>query len=319
MSHQPNGGGEDGNGGASHTAQEQQYELLGFIQILSFAADPPSVTPFQPTTLSWSLRIPQTLHVPVSILVGGHKSIGPTGSATVTPFATTQYGMAAETLIVSRVIGALTVVVDDSECRSKTIPADTIALVLEDATKQALGGSSEFSLTGDGVTVTVDPGVITIRVSLSISVPDWFDPTMNITATIHVGPAGVVPNMSLDVETASVDVNIDQAWYSEALSLGISAGIADIVEVVSQVFLRQIVDAQVTPQIASGIQDQIDGFLKDAHDTDPQHRTFALTQLSLGSDGVELSACPLPPPPEPPEPPQTEPIAGHLDVAEQIE
>src|SRR5690349_2677486 len=103
MAHEPNGGDEEGDGGGpSHTAQEQQYELLGFIQIESFAADPPSVTPFEPTTISWSVKVPQTLHVPVSILVGGHKSTGSTGSTTVTPFATTEYGMVAETLIVSR-------------------------------------------------------------------------------------------------------------------------------------------------------------------------------------------------------------------------
>jgi len=309
MAHEPNGGGEDGDGGGpSHSAQEQQYQLLGFIQIESFSANPPSVKPFEPTTISWSVKVPQTLHVPVSILVAGQKSTGATGSTTVTPFASTEYGMAAETLIVSRVIGALTVVVDDTDCRSVTIPADTIVLVLEGALRNALGGSSDFSLTGDGIQVTLNPGVISTKVSLSLSVPDWFDPTMNISAEIAVGPGGVVPNLSLSVRTGSVSVNIDQAWYSEALSLGISAGIADIVETVSQIFLAEIVDAQATPQVASGIQDKIDGLLKDSHDADPQHRTFALTSLGLDSDGVTISACPLPPPPQPPVPPQSEPV-----------
>lgn len=308
MSHEPNGGGENGDGGPSHTAQEQQYQLLGFIQIDSFAANPPSVKPFQPSTISWSVRVPQTLHVPVSILVAGQKSTGSTGSVTVTPFASTEYGMTAETLIISRVIGALTVVVDDSECKSATIRADDIVLVIEGAVREALGGSSDFSLSGDGVQVTVNPGVISTHISLSINVPDWFDPTMNISADIHVGPGGVVPNLSLVVQTGSVDVNIDQAWYSEALSLGASAGIAAIVEKVSQIFLAEIVDAQVTPLIASGIQDRIDGLLKDSHDADPAHRTFVLTSLSMGTDGVTFAACPLPVPPQPPVPPQNEPV-----------
>jgi hypothetical protein len=52
--HLPNGEGDDG--GVSSSEKDKQYELLGNIQILSFTASPPQVTPFEPTTLSWMLN-----------------------------------------------------------------------------------------------------------------------------------------------------------------------------------------------------------------------------------------------------------------------
>lgn len=53
--HLPNGEGDDG--GVSSSEKDKQYELLGNIQILSFTASPPQVTPFEPTTLSWNVKL----------------------------------------------------------------------------------------------------------------------------------------------------------------------------------------------------------------------------------------------------------------------
>ena len=164
MTH-PNGGGQGsgGNGdggGPSTSAQEQQYELLGFIQILSFTAAPPQVAPFEPTTLSWTVRLPTTLHVPVSLGVAGQMSHGTSGSATVTPFATTQYGLTAQTAIVSRAIGSLTVPVAASACQSSQVNNQVQTAINQAQQSDSQGRAftlTALTLAPDGIAFTICP------------------------------------------------------------------------------------------------------------------------------------------------------------------
>jgi hypothetical protein len=299
MTH-PNGGGQgsSGNGdggGPSTSAQKQQYELLGFIQILSFTATPPQVAPFEPTTLSWTVRLPTTLHVPVSLGVAGQMSHGTSGSATVAPFATTQYGLTAQTAIVSRAIGSLTVPVAASACQSSQIPGLVIVDRLRDAITQQFQGSSQFSLTGSGVSVTIsDHATIPVSFSLSLNIPDWFDATMTVKFEIEVGMQGVPPQGAVLVRAIGTNVDVSFEWYSTALSLGVSALVADAMQQLAQAFMAEIASSQIATGIGDEVNNQVQTAINQAQQSDSQGRAFTLTVLTLAPDGIAFTICPLP-------------------------
>jgi hypothetical protein len=296
---QPNGGGQQngGNGdggGTSTSAQKQQYELLGFIHILSFTASPPQVAPFEPTTLSWTVQIPTTLHVPVSLGVSGQLTHGPSGSATVTPLATTEYGLLAQTAIVSRVIGSLTVPVTETGCQSSQLPGLVIVGRLRDAITQAFQGSSKFSLTGPGVSVTIsDVGTIPISFSVHLNIPDWFDASMSVKILIEVGMEGHPPQGTAFVR-AYTDLDVSFDWYSTALSLGVSALVADAMQQLAQAFMAEIASSQIADGIGDEVNSQVQSALKQAQMSDPQGRAFTLTALTLAPEGINFTICPLP-------------------------
>jgi hypothetical protein len=291
--HEPNGGNGDG-GGTSTNAQKQQYELLGFIQILSFTASPPQVTPFEPTTLSWSVRLPTNLHVPVSLTVAGQTSHGTSGNATAAPFATTEYGLAAETAIVSRVIGALTVPVDGSACKSGQIPGIVITNRVKEAITEQFQGSSDFSLRGNGVSVDLSD-TIAINIPLSLNIPDWFDATMTIAIQIEVGMQGVPPQASIFAQ-ASTNVDVSWEWYSTLLSLGITSAVADGMQKIAQAFMSEIAQNQIASAIADEVNGQVQALATGAQQGDPGGRAFKLTSLTVTSDGITFTVCPTPSP-----------------------
>lgn len=290
---QPNGG-NGGDGQPSSNAQEQQYELLGFIEILSFTASPPQVTPFEPTTLSWSVKLPASLHVPVSLVVGGQKTHGTTGSVSVAPYATTEYGLTAETAIVSRAITALTVPVDATSCRPGSIDPNIITLSLKSALEQQFQGGGGISLGSGGVGVVPGDDVISVSIPLDLSVPDWFDATMSITFDIVAELQGVPPHMSVAIEARNVNVDVSWAWYSTILSLGVTSAVAAGMDKVAQAFMTEIAQNQIAAAISDAITGQIRTLESDSQDGDPQRRAYVLTSFSLSNAGVTFSVCPLP-------------------------
>ena len=59
---EPNGDG----GTPNSTVIVEQQQILGFIEVLKFVANPTSVEPFQATTVSYQVKLPTALKVPVT-------------------------------------------------------------------------------------------------------------------------------------------------------------------------------------------------------------------------------------------------------------
>ena len=120
------------DGGNNNTQKEQQWEALGFIRVLSFTANPPSVQPFATVTLSWQLQIPTNIHFPVQVLVNGQTFHGNHGSTNVQVVGNGQFGLTAKSPLVERVIGSVTVNVDASLCVTETIDATSFGRVVKE-------------------------------------------------------------------------------------------------------------------------------------------------------------------------------------------
>jgi hypothetical protein len=176
------------------------------------------VTPFEPTTLSWNVKLPTT-HVPISIVVAGHASNAPSGSAIVAPFTAAEYGLTAKTEIISRMVGALIVPVDGSVCKPGHIDGGAITILIKQAIVDQFQGSNSFSLGSGEPDVRLSDAILSINIELNLDVPDWFDATMTIAIQIEIGMTGRPPEAAVLVQENSTNVDVSWEWYSTLLSL----------------------------------------------------------------------------------------------------
>lgn len=281
----PTNGGNGGDGGGGGNTEEQQYELLGFTRIDNFSANPSPVNPFGTTTLSWEVTWPSHLHSEVTVRVAGNEVEGVSpgtlsGSATVTLSQTTIFGLVAKTPAVQRLIGDLTVPVNESECKKISFPA----FVLTNQIKQAIDQALQGRLSGNGSTVTPgDPGdgFISIAMTLNLQGQDTMDISMKLEIQVedpaHTG--GQIVMTALGVVT---DVHL--------------SGIASLCEgacsQIAQAFMTEIANNQIIPGILSGLNGQVQQAATSAQTADPQNREFVLTSLTLTSNDLTFVICP---------------------------
>ena len=182
-----------------------------------------------------------------------------------------------------------------SACQSGQIPGLVIVNRLRDAITQQFQGSSQFSLTGSGVSVTIsDHATIPVSFSLSLNIPDWFDATMTVKFEIEVGMQGVPPQGAVLVRAIGTNVDVSFEWYSTALSLGVSALVADAMQQLAQAFMAEIASSQIATGIGDEVNNQVQTAINQAQQSDSQGRAFTLTALTLAPDGIAFTICPLP-------------------------
>lgn len=303
----------NGDGDAASTAAEQkrQYDALGAIQVTSFVAKPASVAPFAPTTLTWSVKLPASLHVPVSFALAGVTVQGTSGSVRVTPFASGSYALTAHASLASRVVGAVAVAVDVRSCTSQGLSQASISALVNKFAPAELFTGDGFSLGGSLIAKTT-PGTLTIEIPAKLSIPHYFDATMTITQAFTVGMRGLPPAASLAVDAGATSIDVDWSWYADVLSLGLTSGVAALVETVSQTFIHYIARTQMAGTIERAFDGEFVQFvINGAHAADPGARTFALTSVLMDENGLAIGACPLPPPPRPIPPKQPVIVPGH--------
>ncbi len=280
----PNGNGEDG--GNSQAAAEQQFQLLGAIQVVEFAADPATVRPFETTKLTWQVKLPTTLHVPVTMTVAGTRGApnATSGSAVATLTGTTLFGLTAATALVSRVIKTLTVTVDESGCRTfPTVPASVLTEPLKQELDGHFSGGSRFALRSGGSQVTAVLGGANILIPLHLNIPNWFDADMDITIQLRIWMQSLG---TVTVQAPSTDVHVIWTWLQDL------AGCTSFGEQLSQAFMGEIVANELVPLLAQRINSQVQSFASAQQQSDPQHRTFVLTSFTFGPDGLGFTVCP---------------------------
>ncbi len=276
MARRPNGGGGNGN-----IEAKLQHQLLETIKVVSFAASPTTVTPFGTITLSWQVAVPPKLNFPVSIIVNGQK-VDTSGTLAITVVTQTEVQLVATSPLASVVLKALTLTLDQSGCQTLTPPANLVTVPLQQQLINRFSGSSSYTLGGGGVTVTPFDGYANIAIPLDLHVPDWFDATMDI--AIQLGIAMAADGSSVAVQPYT-NVHITWTWLQDL------AGCTDFGQKLSQAFMSDIVENEIAPQFAQ----LIDGLIQSAatlqQQSDPQHRTFALTAFSFGTD-ISFTLCP---------------------------
>ena len=287
---QPNGGEENGSGdsNAQRAQKEWEYRLLGGIGVQEFAANPPEVPPFETTTLFWRATIPPGLP-PVSFTVVGQAvyatNSGASGSATAAPLSTTEYDLFAETAIVNRQVAASPVRVNDAACESPALAASLITDHIHDAIVQQLPkDNSQFSVDSSKVKVVSNDNIISIEIPASI----------DIKAQIEIGLKGIPPHATISAQPGSISAHVDTSTLGNIVTLGCASAVASAVEDVVEIFVGLIVKNTIAPEIADNLNSLVQNYATTAQEIDPEHRTFALTSVTLSDMFLTFTVCPLP-------------------------
>jgi hypothetical protein len=276
MARSTNGGGGNGN-----IEAERQHRLLETIQVVSFSANPTTVTPFGTITLSWQVEVPTTLNFPVSIIVNGQQ-VGTSGTLVITVVTQTEVQLAAASPLASAPLKTLTLTLDQSGCQMLAPPASLVTVPLQQQLTNRFSGSSSFTLLGSGVTVTPFDGYANIAIPLDLHVPDWFDATMDIAIELDIAMAA--DRSSVTVQSFT-NVHITWTWVQDL------AGCTEFGQKLSQAFMSDIVEHELAPQLAQQINGLIQSAATVQQESDPQHRTFALTAFSFGTN-INFTLCP---------------------------
>ena len=266
-------------GGTTNTEIEQQLQLLRAIQVIKFAASPANVQPFQDTTVSYQVKLPTNLKVPVKFSIGTESFGGAlAGSATFPITVNTTFGLHAATAITSLDIATTAVTVDAAQCRPGSIAGLLITAGLKSSVDQSFTGK----LRGTGSVVSLGAGAISIQIPLNLDGQGTMDIDVELFAqqngqSAQVGDTSVTVGIHLNT-----DLNVG-SWCSNAM-----------VKIV-QPFMQHIVDNELVPALSQQIQGQINGAITSAQQGDPFHRTFELTSFVLNTDGVSFLVCPTSP------------------------
>jgi hypothetical protein len=114
------------------------------------------------------------------------------------------------------------------------------------------------------------------------------------------------------VGAGNTAIDVDWKWYADLTSLGVTTGIAALVEAVSQAFIHYIAQTEIAGTIENGLNAQFLRVVLDgAHTSDKQARTFVLTSVTMDENGLAVGVCPLPPKPPTPPPKQGQVAPAH--------
>ncbi len=267
-----------GKGGipVNTTVVEEQQALLAQIQVIKFTASPANVEPFQNTTVSYQVKLPATLKLPLTYTVGqknlGH---GVEGSGSFTISASTTFELYVATNLTGRNIASTKVTMDQSQCKLGSLAGVLITTELKAQIDQSFAGN----ISGTGSTATLGAGVISIQIPVSLQGQG----TMNIDIELAVAQSGQSVSVTDNSVTVQVHLNtianVD-SWCSNAM------------QQVVQPFMQHIVDNEIVPAIQQSLMQQINGLITQTEQSDPAHRTFVLTAFTLSANGASFMVCP---------------------------
>jgi hypothetical protein len=273
---------------------DQMQQLLSEIQVTTFAADPSEVLPFGTTTISWQIVLPTQLHTAVTLSINDQKVQGLSGSAQFafdsTDSPTPTFELVVHTSITSRTIASLTVTIYESDCAQSSLTPLEITSQLKTAIDSAIGATH---LVGTGSVVTLGSNAISITIPINLNNQG----TMTITVQLAVGMAAGGGKVS--VTDSGINVQVDLST-----SANVGSWCSDAMAQIAQLFMAHIVDAELAPQTACALDDQVTALVSATESKDQSGRQFVLTSFVVTPDGASYMVCPkvsaiLPPPAQP--------------------
>jgi hypothetical protein len=243
-------------------------------------------------TANWNVTIPQT-GFDIFIKLNG-VAVAASGTQTFKMTKNTTFSLGAaidDEPPVGRILKSQVVVVNLSDCKDFPFGTYLITNKLKDTLDGSFSGNGQFSFRDgtDMTQLTVGDGTLDINIPLTLNVPDWFDADMDIHVQLMLGGSSGVVIVEAPVVQATVDWSLLSAILSGGCSDAVGAGMSKL----AQVFVEQIVDAQIRPGVAQGLQNLVNASIASAHSQDPQQRTFVMSTLIFSkASGIVVSVCP---------------------------
>jgi len=271
-----------------------ETDALKKVVVNSFTVVPTSVAPYGKVTATWDVTIPQTeFEIQLSL---HNQAVASTGTKTFTlgtqrdSFALTAFINDPPLPFASRILKAIQVTVNTGGCQDQTFPAAVVTNLLKGVLDSVFASGDSFTLKDGGSVVTAgSDGLVDIHVPLTIEVPDWFDADadLHIQLTISGADGHVI------VAAPVVDPQVHWSLLSNLASLGCTDAIGLGMTKTAYAFLEHVVDKELRPLVEQSIVDQVNTFLGNLKNDDPQKRTFFMSTLIFSAArGLIITGCP---------------------------
>jgi len=282
-------------GPLAQTTRDKEKAALEKVTEFSFHVVPFKVKVGGTVTATWDVTIPsidETGGFEIFITLNG-EPVAASGSKSFKVDQNTAFRLVAvidDPLVVSRLLKQQIVTVDLSDCRSLSFPASVLTAPLKNAVDAAFSGNGQFQFRDPAKSqLTVGNASLDILIPLTLDVPDWFDADMDIHVQLTIGGRDGVVIVAAPVVEASVDWSL----LSDILSGGCTVAVATGMSKLAQVFLQEIVDAQIRPFVKAILEGLVSEAIASAQAQDPEHRAYAMTQMIFSQfSGIQITACP---------------------------
>jgi hypothetical protein len=290
----------------------REIQLLAEAVLVSFTATPNPLAPFGRATLAWEIAMPTTVipgvHVEVHLDGPGDETVAPQGSQVVAPYGEASYGLALRTPLATRALGTVDLAVDFGACASLDTAAILFTAAVTSQANDAFPAGGQVTLRGSGASVDIGYDSFVVDIPLTASVPNWFDPDVDVSLGFSVSSQ----NGQLIVTHDFAKTTVSFGAASSALSVGCSAAVAAALEAQSDGFLTGFIGPVIAGRIAAALTDDLNTKLGLLNHSDPPPAVpFRFYNVVLTTDGLTYRFCPAPSGPPHPQPPSHGDGGGH--------
>jgi hypothetical protein len=263
-------------------------KLLG-----SISADPQTKSPFQNSTLSWSVGIPPE----AASLTGLRYSIGGAaverkGTKVVSPLETQYFTLKVQGKYASHDLDRTLVTVNKDGCRNLQLSYSQMG-AQADKFMEPFMTADLSARSGVTVTAGADQGDVIFKVPLKAVVEDFYDADIDVRLIVNFSVQNGQPVVTLD--NGEMDISFHILEHIGAL--GLAAAIQGLLET----FAGRLVTSLLRPQleedfveILTGIigETEKSGLLQLWQNQDSAKRPFKLYALQATTDALLIWGCP---------------------------
>lgn len=249
---------------------EKAIKCLDDTTVNSFTASPSTIRPGFASTLKWEVNIPGGCGV--KLFLNG-SPVSKSGSRSVAPITTTTYRLVGKMHTIEQPLRTVTVGVDKSQCFIQSVSEATVRQMLQSLIESNMAGTPLRQRSP--ANVEIDRNGIAVKLRLKVSVPDFFDPDLNINMVIGVSAA----SNNVVVAYRSYSNDLDWEWWVTGITLGITKFLEEVIE--------NEIERKVKPLILQQLKEQIDSFIALIP---PTHRLLSLT---TEADEIRGLVCPV--------------------------
>jgi hypothetical protein len=271
----------------------REIQMLAEAVLQSFTAAPNPLEPFGHSTVAWNITMPTTVIPGVLIeihLVGiGDQVVIPNGSRPVAPYDGTTFALSLRTPLAVRQLGTLDLAVDFGACQSIPGFEGNFTAIVRGQANDAFPDGGQVHRRGIGATIDLGFNSFVTDIPLTVSVPHWFDPDVNVSLGFSVSSQNGAVQVAHDL--AETDVSFGAA--SSALSAGCSALVATAIEQVTNGLLGGFIGPVLAQNLRDGINADINYHLDLLNKSVPPPTVpYKFYDLSLTIDGLNYRFCP---------------------------
>jgi hypothetical protein len=276
--------------------QVREIQMLAEAVLGSFTATPNPLAPFGHATLAWNITMPTTLipgvHIEVHLSGVGDQVVDPKGSRPVAPFDGTTYALSLRTPLASRQLGTLDLAVDFGACKLVPGLLGNFTAIVRGQANGAFPAGGPVTLRGNGASVDIGYNSFVADIPLTVSVPHWFDPDVDVSLGFSVSSQNGVVHVTHDFANTTVSFGA----ASSGLSGGCSALVATALEQQSDGFLSGFIGPVLAQRLQDGINFDVNSNLNLLNrSVPPPPVPYKFYDLTLTVDGLNYRFCPAHP------------------------